>query len=179
MTDEVVQVGEGVVSFTEGEWAIAPVSLDIVYGPVRDGASSLRGIEDGVLRQYLTLPAGSAIRLPKSNLGPNEWAATVTTGYTVWNAFYDFTPLTTPGHSPRLRPHPSDLQPPGLRHFSLGHTPLLAPMEPQADGSYSHIPHPQHSGPTISDIVSGAERKPPVPQLPKIGVAEMIHLLTI
>ncbi|KIW81839.1 hypothetical protein Z517_04865 [Fonsecaea pedrosoi CBS 271.37] len=93
MAGEVVQVGEGVVSFTEGELVTAPVSLDTVYGPVRDGAGSLGGTEDGVLRQYLTLPASSAIRLPKSNLGPNEWAATVTTGYTVWNAFYGSTPL--------------------------------------------------------------------------------------
>ncbi|KIX94660.1 uncharacterized protein Z520_09706 [Fonsecaea multimorphosa CBS 102226] len=88
----------------------------------------------------------------------------------------DHTPLATPGHSPRLRPHGSDLQLPGLRHLSLGHTPLLAPMEPQADGSYSHIPPPQHSGPSIADIVTGSQRKLPVPQLPKIGVAEMLHL---
>ncbi|KIW86868.1 uncharacterized protein Z519_12489 [Cladophialophora bantiana CBS 173.52] len=88
----------------------------------------------------------------------------------------DHTPLATPGHSPRLRPHGSDLQLPGLRHLSLGHTPLLAPMEPQADGSYSHIPPPQHSGPSIADIVTGAQRKLPVPQLPKIGVSEMLHL---
>lgn len=88
----------------------------------------------------------------------------------------DHTPLATPGHSPRLRPHGSDLQLPGLRHLSLGHTPLLAPMEPQADGSYSHIPPPQHSGPSIADIVTGTQRKLPVPQLPKIGVSEMLHL---
>lgn len=80
----------------------------------------------------------------------------------------DHTPLATPGHSPRLRPHGSDLTLPGLRHLSLGHTPLLAPMEPHADGSYSHIPVPQHSGPTIADIVTGNQRKLPVPQLPKV-----------
>ncbi|KIX02192.1 uncharacterized protein Z518_08131 [Rhinocladiella mackenziei CBS 650.93] len=87
----------------------------------------------------------------------------------------DHTPLATPGHSPRLRPHGSDLQLPGLRHLSLGHTPLLAPMEPQADGSYSHIPPPQHTGPSIADIVTGTQRKLPVPQLPKIGVSEMLN----
>lgn len=87
----------------------------------------------------------------------------------------DHTPLATPGHSPRLRPHGSDLQLPGLRHLSLGHTPLLAPMEPQADGSYTHIPPPQHTGPSIADIVTGTQRKLPVPQLPKIGLSDMLN----
>jgi zinc-finger protein CreA/MIG len=87
----------------------------------------------------------------------------------------DHTPLATPGHSPRLRPHDHDLQLPGLRHLSLGQqTPLLAPMEPQADGSYSHIEPPRHTGPSISDIVTGSQRKLPVPQLPKVH--EMLHL---
>lgn len=87
----------------------------------------------------------------------------------------DHTPLATPGHSPRLRPHDNDLQLPGLRHLSIGqHTPLLAPMEPQADGSYSHIEPPRHTGPSISDIVTGSQRKLPVPQLPKVH--EMLHL---
>ncbi|RMZ85106.1 hypothetical protein DV738_g126, partial [Chaetothyriales sp. CBS 135597] len=88
----------------------------------------------------------------------------------------DHTPLATPGHSPRLRPHGSDLQLPGLRHLSLSHTPLLAPMEPQADGSYSHIEPPRPTGPSISDIVTGSQRKLPVPQLPKVH--EMLHLPT-
>ncbi|ETN42677.1 uncharacterized protein HMPREF1541_01834 [Cyphellophora europaea CBS 101466] len=87
----------------------------------------------------------------------------------------DHTPLATPGHSPRLRPHDHDLQLPGLRHLSLGqHTPLLAPMEPQADGSYSHVEPPRHTGPSIADIVTGSQRKLPVPQLPKVH--EMLHL---
>ena len=87
----------------------------------------------------------------------------------------DHTPLATPGHSPRLRPHDSDLQLPGLRHLSLGqHTPLLAPMEPQADGSYAHVEPPRPSGPSISDIVTGTQRKLPVPQLPKVH--ELLHL---
>ena len=85
----------------------------------------------------------------------------------------DHTPLATPGHSPRLRPYGNDLQLPGLRHLSLGHTPLLAPMEPHADGSYSHAEPPRHTGPSISDIVTGTQRKLPVPQLPKIH--EMTH----
>jgi len=88
----------------------------------------------------------------------------------------DHTPLATPGHSPRLRPaHGSDLQLPGLRHLSLGHAPLLAPMEPQADGSYVHPPAPHHTGPSISEIVSGTQRKLPVPQLPKVNVSDLLN----
>ncbi|KAK5939467.1 hypothetical protein PMZ80_007844 [Knufia obscura] len=88
----------------------------------------------------------------------------------------DHTPLATPGHSPRLRPsHGSDLQLPGLRHLSLGHAPLLAPMEPQADGSYAHPPAPHHTGPSISEIVGGTQRKLPVPQLPKVNVSDLLN----
>jgi zinc finger protein CreA/MIG len=87
----------------------------------------------------------------------------------------DHTPLATSGLSPRLRPHVSDLQLPGLRHLSSGHTPLLTPMEPQADGSYSHIPPPQHTSPSIADIVTGAHRKLPIPQLVKVRVSKMVN----
>jgi len=89
----------------------------------------------------------------------------------------DHTPLATPGHSPRLRPHGSDLQLPGLRHLSIGHnhTPLLAPMEPHADGSYAHVQSVQHTGPSISDIVDGNQRKLPVPQLPKVSASDMLQ----
>lgn len=88
----------------------------------------------------------------------------------------DHTPLATPGHSPRLRAaHGSDLQLPGLRHLSLGHAPLLAPMEPQADGSYAHPPAPHPTGPSISEIVGGTQRKLPVPQLPKVNMADLLN----
>lgn len=87
----------------------------------------------------------------------------------------DHTPLATPGHSPRLRPLGSDLQLPGLRHLSIGHTPLLAPMEPHADGSYAHPPAPTSHGPSIADIVEGTQRKLPVPQLPKVAVSDLLN----
>jgi zinc-finger protein CreA/MIG len=91
----------------------------------------------------------------------------------------DHTPLATPGHSPRLRPHGSDVQLPGLRHLSIGHTPLLAPMEPHAEGPQPHFQQPQQSsGPTIADIMSrsdGTQRKLPVPQIPKVGIQDMLN----
>jgi zinc finger protein CreA/MIG len=91
----------------------------------------------------------------------------------------DHTPLATPAHSPRLRPHGfSDLQLPHLRHLSLNHSfvPALAPMEPSTDREERYIA-PQSSGLRIGDIISrseGAQRKLPVP-LPKVAVQDLLN----
>ncbi|MCJ1225762.1 hypothetical protein MMC12_002411 [Toensbergia leucococca] len=94
----------------------------------------------------------------------------------------DHTPLATPAHSPRLRPYGShDMHLPGIRHLTLQHVPILAPMEPSADGSPAYGSLPAHSsysnGPRISEIVNradGTQRKLPVPQLPKVAVQDML-----
>jgi zinc-finger protein CreA/MIG len=91
----------------------------------------------------------------------------------------DHTPVATPAHSPRLRPYGNpDLHLPGIRHLSLGPTPALTPMEPSADGPLPPVPHSQHSGPTISDIMSrqdGMQRKLPVPQVSKLTVQDILN----
>lgn len=94
MAGEVVQVGEGVREFAIGDHVTAPVSLIVLYGPVKDEDNSLGGSVDGVLREYIVLPAHATIKLPKSSSHSfTEWAAMVTTAYTVWNAFYGSIPL--------------------------------------------------------------------------------------
>jgi zinc-finger protein CreA/MIG len=89
----------------------------------------------------------------------------------------DHTPLATPAHSPRLRPHGfSDVQLPHLRHLSLQHVPALAPMEPSANSEQPYVPS-QSSGLRIGDIISrpdGSQRKLPIP-LPKVAVQDLLN----
>ncbi|KAK3064315.1 hypothetical protein LTS18_008316 [Coniosporium uncinatum] len=91
----------------------------------------------------------------------------------------DHTPIATPAHSPRLRPHyHHDVQLPHLhlRHLTINHAPALAPMEPQTE-QQSYVPS-QNSGLRISDIMSrteGAQRKLPVPSVPKVAVQDLLN----
>ncbi|KAL4949523.1 hypothetical protein BDW69DRAFT_73930 [Aspergillus filifer] len=91
----------------------------------------------------------------------------------------DHTPLATPAHSPRLKPlSATELHLPSIRHLSIHHTPALAPMEPQADGPNYYNPNQPNVGPSISDIMSrpeGAQRKLPIPQVPKVAVQDMLN----
>ncbi|GAB1316644.1 carbon catabolite repressor protein [Madurella fahalii] len=89
----------------------------------------------------------------------------------------DHTPLATPAHSPRLRPY-SGCELPPFRNLTLGHTPALAPLEPQPEGQFSLNPPPQpaprSNGISLTDIISqpdSTQRKLPVP---KVAVHDLL-----
>lgn len=93
MAGEVVQVGEGVQDFHVGDRVTSTVCQAALYGPVLNPENTLGSSIDGVLRQYIVLPAHVAVRLPDSRHTFTEWAASITTSYSVWNAFYGSVPL--------------------------------------------------------------------------------------
>ncbi|KAK4971142.1 hypothetical protein LTR66_011505 [Elasticomyces elasticus] len=94
----------------------------------------------------------------------------------------DHTPLATPSHSPRLRPayYNSGMHLPTLNSLSLQNNqppPLLAPVEPSADGQQPYVPT-HHSGLRISEIMEredGSQRKLPVPTAPSLKMPSLIH----
>ncbi|KAN0110042.1 NAD(P)-binding protein [Hyaloscypha variabilis] len=93
MAGEVIQFGDHVTGFTIGDRVIAPINVSFLYGQCRDHSQTFGGQTDGMLREYIALPAHAIIKLPKSGHDFEDWAAVIGTGSTVWNAFYGNTPL--------------------------------------------------------------------------------------
>jgi NADPH:quinone reductase-like Zn-dependent oxidoreductase len=95
MAGVVSQVGDLVSNYAEGDAVLAPINASLLYGTFSDkhAAETFGGLKDGVLREYITLEANTVVKLPKSSHSLTQWAALVTTGSTVWNAFYGNSPL--------------------------------------------------------------------------------------
>lgn len=94
------------------------------------------------------------------------------------------TPLATPAHSPRLYPRDMDysMQLPSIRQLSLRHMPALAPMEiaDPYNAGHSHNNNNMQisSAIRLGDIMNrsdGAQRKLPVPSVPRVAVHDLLN----
>ncbi|KAJ9491855.1 hypothetical protein VN97_g1399 [Penicillium thymicola] len=86
---DIIEVGEGVTGFAKGDKVVAAFDPATLYGPIKNWQNGLGGPTDGVLREYVTIPAQSVVKLPESStLSYAQWASVVCTGVTAWNALY-------------------------------------------------------------------------------------------
>ena len=91
---EVVQVGEGVKKVAVGDRVVGTFDPTNLFGQQADWLNSQGGPVDGVLREYVTIPAVAAVKVPKdSPQSFSEWSTLVCTGVTAWNALYGNVPL--------------------------------------------------------------------------------------
>ncbi|KAH7120459.1 hypothetical protein EDB81DRAFT_914046 [Dactylonectria macrodidyma] len=93
MAGEVVQAGDLVDELAVGDAVTSPVSHAMLYGPSKDHLHTLGGMVDGVLREYMAVPAHALIKLPKSSHSFTQWASMATTASTAWNSLYGNQPL--------------------------------------------------------------------------------------
>ncbi|OJJ98089.1 hypothetical protein ASPACDRAFT_123057 [Aspergillus aculeatus ATCC 16872] len=85
----VVQVGEGVKKFAPEDRVIATFDPTNLYGQQENWENGQGAPIDGVLREYISVPAAAVVKLPKSTPQSfSEWSTLVCTGVTVWNALY-------------------------------------------------------------------------------------------
>ena len=90
----IVEVGEAVTHLRKGDWAIANFDITNFYGPQQDWEHGLGGPIDGVLREYVAIPANAIIKIPRTTtLSWSHLACLVCTGITAWNALYGNLPL--------------------------------------------------------------------------------------
>ncbi|MEQ8822727.1 MAG: NAD(P)-dependent alcohol dehydrogenase [Sumerlaeia bacterium] len=87
MAGEVAAVGEGVTAFQPGDRVAANFLRDWITGPISEAAlhTGLGGSIDGVLAEYVALPAQSWVRIP-AHLSFEEAATLPCAALTAWNA---------------------------------------------------------------------------------------------
>ena len=82
-------MGAHVKGFAAGDRVVLPVNPEFLYGDFKNSDGAFSGGErDGVLREYISLPAHAVVKLPESSNSFASWAAMTGTGVTTWNAFY-------------------------------------------------------------------------------------------
>ncbi len=86
---EVISVGDAVIDFKPGDRVVASFDLVNLYGPRKSWETQMGTKVDGMLREYICLPAVSVTKIPEGTQGNwVEWASLVCTGVTVWNALF-------------------------------------------------------------------------------------------
>ncbi|KAI1291632.1 GroES-like protein [Xylaria venustula] len=103
MAGEVVAVGPTTEiskpDLVVGDAVLAPIAPSYLYGtderPDAVEYAWSAGNQDGLLREYIAIPAHSLIKLPPCKVPRDfvRWAATPCTVSTVWNGFYGNAPL--------------------------------------------------------------------------------------
>ncbi|KAJ6086401.1 NAD(P)-binding protein [Penicillium canescens] len=90
----VAKVGEGVSNFAVGDYVVGTFDPTNLFGQQSDWLNGQGGPVDGVLREYVSLPASATVKVPKeSPQSFSEWSTLVCTGVTAWNALYGSVPL--------------------------------------------------------------------------------------
>lgn len=91
---DIVETGEGVSGFKRGDKVIVSFDPTTLYGPIKNWGNGLGGPVDGVLREYIAVPAQAVVKIPaNSKLSYAQWASVVCTGTTAWNSLYGNCPL--------------------------------------------------------------------------------------
>lgn len=91
---DVIEIGGGVVAFAPGDKVVVAFDSVTLYGPIKSWKTGLGGPVDGVLREYIAVPAQSVVKIPESStLSYAQWASVVCTGVTAWNSLYGNLPL--------------------------------------------------------------------------------------
>ncbi|KAF2144777.1 uncharacterized protein K452DRAFT_349778 [Aplosporella prunicola CBS 121167] len=92
---EIVEVGSSVTkALAKGDTVIGTFDPTNLYGPQQTVVHALGGPVDGVLRQYIVLPAEAVVKVPAtSSVSLAQWACLVGPGLTAWNALYGNNPL--------------------------------------------------------------------------------------
>lgn len=100
---EVVESGCAVNNVEKGDLVVCTFDPTNLYGPQKNWNNGLGGPVDGVLRDYVAVPASAVIKIPAgSDISTASWASTVCTGVTAWNCLYGNIPLR-PGQTVLLQ----------------------------------------------------------------------------
>jgi NADPH:quinone reductase-like Zn-dependent oxidoreductase len=96
---DIVTVGEGVTGFKAGDKVVVSFDQATQYGPIKTWENGLGGPIDGVLREYISVPAHTVVKIPEnSTLSYAQWASVVCTGVTAWNSLFGVVAIK-PGQS--------------------------------------------------------------------------------